>query len=148
MSDLAQASMRSRCWAAISSRRRRSSDGRAEPKLTVCSGSTKCRARPYIRGNSMRPMLWNSNFFMTLGSMKILRLLTDVWLPDFKFGPGRCVMALAKTPWYWETATRNLALMASYVEQASMGRRQHFKSRRSNGRKPCNTSPKTSGRCT
>jgi putative pyruvate formate lyase activating enzyme len=33
-------------------------------------------------------MLWNSNFFMTLESMKILRLLTDVWLPDFKFGPG------------------------------------------------------------
>jgi putative pyruvate formate lyase activating enzyme len=29
-------------------------------------------------------MLWNSNFFMTLESVKILRLLTDVWLPDFK----------------------------------------------------------------
>jgi hypothetical protein len=36
-------------------------------------------------------MLWNSNFFMTLESMKILRILTDVWLPDFKFGPGRDV---------------------------------------------------------
>ena len=34
------------------------------------------------------PMLWNSNFFMTPESMKILRVLTDVWLPDFKFGPG------------------------------------------------------------
>jgi len=31
-------------------------------------------------------MLRNSNFFMTLESMKILRILTDVWLPDFKFG--------------------------------------------------------------
>jgi len=46
------------------------------------------------------PMLWNSNFFMTLESMKILRVLTDVWLPDFKFGPGRCATTLAKTPWY------------------------------------------------
>src|SRR5262249_44656247 len=40
-------------------------------------------------GTFNAPMLWNSNFFMTLESMKILRVLTDVWLPDFKFGPGR-----------------------------------------------------------
>ena len=57
------------------------------------------------------PMLWNSNFFMTLESMKILRILTDVWLPDFKFGPGRCAMTLAKTPRYWETVTHNIALL-------------------------------------
>src|SRR5262249_5249455 len=43
-------------------------------------------------GSFNAPMLWNSNFFMTLESMKILRVLTDVWLPDFKFGPGRCAM--------------------------------------------------------
>jgi putative pyruvate formate lyase activating enzyme len=54
------------------------------------------------------PMLWNSNFFMTLESMKILRVFTDVWLPDFKFGPGRCAMTLAKTPRYWETVPRNI----------------------------------------
>jgi putative pyruvate formate lyase activating enzyme len=65
-------------------------------------------------------MLWNSNFFMTLESMKILRLLTDVWLPDFKFGPGRCAMALAKTPWYWETVTRNLGLIAEWGEDYSI----------------------------
>ena len=57
-------------------------------------------------GKFNAPMLWNSNFFMTLESMKILRVLTDVWLPDFKFGPGRCAMTLAKTPWYWETVTQ------------------------------------------
>ena len=60
-------------------------------------------------GKFNAPMLWNSNFFMTLESMKILRLLTDVWLPDFKFGPARCAMTLARTPWYWETVTRNIA---------------------------------------
>ena len=71
-------------------------------------------------GKYNAPMLWNSNFFMTLESMKILRLLTDVWLPDFKFGPGRCAMALAKTPWYWETVTRNLALIAEWGEDFSI----------------------------
>jgi putative pyruvate formate lyase activating enzyme len=71
-------------------------------------------------GKFNAPMLWNSNFFITLESMKILRVLTDVWLPDFKFGPGRCAMALAKTPWYWETVTRNLALIAEWGEDFSI----------------------------
>ena len=67
-------------------------------------------------GGFNAPMLWNSNFFMTLESMKILRILIDVWLPDFKFGPGRCAMNLAKTPWYWETVTRNIALLKEWGE--------------------------------
>jgi len=67
-------------------------------------------------GRFNAPMLWNSNFFMTGESMKILRILADVWLPDFKFGPGRCAMTLAKTPWYWETVTRNLALLTEWGE--------------------------------
>jgi putative pyruvate formate lyase activating enzyme len=71
-------------------------------------------------GTFNAPMLWNSNFFMTLESMKILRILTDVWLPDFKFGPGRCAMTLAKTPWYWETVTRNIALLADWGEDFSI----------------------------
>ncbi len=62
------------------------------------------------------PMLWNSNFFMTDETMKILRLLIDVWLPDFKFGLGRCAMVLSKTPWYWETVTGNLALIHDWGE--------------------------------
>jgi putative pyruvate formate lyase activating enzyme len=49
-------------------------------------------------------------------SMKLLRVLIDVWLPDFKFGPGRCAMTLAKTPWYWETVTRNMGLLAQWGE--------------------------------
>jgi putative pyruvate formate lyase activating enzyme len=62
------------------------------------------------------PMLWNSNFFMTAPAMKLLRLLMDVWLPDFKFGPGRCAPQLAKTPFYWETVTGNLALIHGWGE--------------------------------
>src|SRR2546428_3871419 len=71
-------------------------------------------------GKFNAPMLWNSNFFMTLESMQILRVLTDVWLPDFKFGPGRCAITLAKTPWYWETVTRNIALLADWGEDFSI----------------------------
>jgi len=67
-------------------------------------------------GGFNAPMLWNSNFFMTDEAMRILRLLTDVWLPDFKFGPGRCAMTLARTPWYWETVTGNLDLIRAWGE--------------------------------
>jgi putative pyruvate formate lyase activating enzyme len=71
-------------------------------------------------GKFNAPMLWNSNFFMTLESMKILRVLVDVWLPDFKFGPGCCAMTLAKTPWYWQTVTRNVALLDDWGEDFSI----------------------------
>jgi putative pyruvate formate lyase activating enzyme len=72
--------------------------------------------RAGYRGVFNAPMLWNSNFFMSPESMKLLRLLMDIWLPDFKFGPGRCAVALAKTPWYWETVTGNLQLLADWGE--------------------------------
>ncbi|MDT8305315.1 MAG: radical SAM protein [Anaerolineae bacterium] len=66
------------------------------------------------------PMLWNSNFFMSPESMKLLRLLMDVWLPDFKFGPGRCSVTLAKTPWYWDTVTENLKLIYDWGEDVTI----------------------------
>jgi putative pyruvate formate lyase activating enzyme len=62
------------------------------------------------------PMLWNSNFFMSVETMRILRVLIDVWLPDFKFGPGRCAVTLSKTPWYWETVTSNLRMIYEWGE--------------------------------
>jgi putative pyruvate formate lyase activating enzyme len=66
------------------------------------------------------PMLWNSNFFMSAEAMKLLRLVTDVWLPDFKFGPGRCAIALSRTPRYWETVTANLALIHAWGENLTI----------------------------
>ena len=63
------------------------------------------------------PMLWNSNFFMSSEAMKILRLLMDVWLPDLKFGPGRCAINLSRTPWYWETVTGNIQLIHGWGEE-------------------------------
>ncbi len=62
------------------------------------------------------PMLWNSNFFMSVPAMKILRPLMDVWLPDLKFGPGKCALTLSKTPWYWDTVTGNLRLIYEWGE--------------------------------
>ncbi len=67
-------------------------------------------------GRFNAPMLWNSNFLMSPECMRILRLLIDVWLPDFKFGPGRCALTIARTAGYWECATANLSRLAEWGE--------------------------------
>jgi putative pyruvate formate lyase activating enzyme len=71
-------------------------------------------------GGFNAPMLWNSNFYMTDEAMKILRLLIDVWLPDFKFGSGRCAVRLSRTPYYWQTVTGNLALIHNWGEDVTI----------------------------
>jgi putative pyruvate formate lyase activating enzyme len=62
------------------------------------------------------PMLWNSNFYMSMESMRILRTLIDVWLPDFKFGNNKCALRLSRTPWYFETVARNHKLVYEWGE--------------------------------
>ncbi len=62
------------------------------------------------------PILWNSNFFMSEKTMKILREVIDIWLPDFKFGSDKCAIKLARTPWYFETVTRNHKLIYEWNE--------------------------------
>ena len=66
------------------------------------------------------PMLWNSNLYLSDEAMKILRLLIDVWLPDFKFGPGRCAITLARTPRYWETVTNYLECIHDWGEDLTI----------------------------
>jgi putative pyruvate formate lyase activating enzyme len=74
------------------------------------------RANALYHGAFNAPMLWNSNFFMSAPALKILRLLMDVWLPDLKFGPGRCAVNLSRTPWYWETVTGNIKTIYDWGE--------------------------------
>jgi len=63
------------------------------------------------------PLLWNANFFMSTETMRILRTVIDIWLPDFKFGTDKkCAIRLSRTPWYWDTITRNLQLIHDWGE--------------------------------
>lgn len=73
-------------------------------------------ANATYQGAFNAPMLWNSNFFMSEPAIKILRLLMDIWLPDLKFGPGRCAVQLSRTPWYWETVTGNIRSIYKWGE--------------------------------
>jgi putative pyruvate formate lyase activating enzyme len=67
------------------------------------------------------PMLWNSNFFGSTDSLRILRVLMDVWLPDFKFGPDKkCATRLSRTPWYFDTVSKNIQTIDEWGENYSI----------------------------
>lgn len=70
----------------------------------------------YYDGEFNVPILWNSNFYMSDETMQILRTLMDVWLPDFKFGNDKCAVFLSKTPWYFETVSRNHKMVYDWGE--------------------------------
>lgn len=74
------------------------------------------RSHAEHQGEFNVPVLWNSNFFMSPETMQLLRCLVDVWLPDFKFGGDKCSVRLARTPWYWDTVTRNHQLVHDWGE--------------------------------
>lgn len=62
------------------------------------------------------PILWNSNFFMSEKTMRLLRTVIDIWLPDFKFSNNKCSIKLSRTPKYIETVTRNHLLLQQWNE--------------------------------
>lgn len=78
------------------------------------------RSNAEHRGLFNVPVLWNSNFFMSEEAMRLLRPLVDVWLPDLKFGNDDCAVRLSKTPWYWETTTRNVEMVHEWGEDLSV----------------------------
>jgi len=61
------------------------------------------------------PIVWNSNFYMTPETIKILNCITDLYLPDFKYGNNICAKRLSKVEKYWEIVTRNLLLAKSEI---------------------------------
>ena len=56
------------------------------------------------------PQLWNSNMYCSLETMRLLREVIDIWLPDLKYGSDRCAVKYSAAPRYWEIATRNIKL--------------------------------------
>ncbi len=53
------------------------------------------------------PLLWNSNMYCSLETMKILSELIDIWLPDFKYGNDECAFRISQVKNYTEIIKRN-----------------------------------------
>jgi putative pyruvate formate lyase activating enzyme len=53
---------------------------------------------------------------MSEKTMKILDGIIDVYLTDFKYGPGECSKHLTKVKNYWDVITRNHLLASNQTE--------------------------------
>jgi putative pyruvate formate lyase activating enzyme len=53
------------------------------------------------------PVVWNSNAYYSPETAKLLADFVDVYLLDFKYGPGECAEEISEAPDYWDTCTHN-----------------------------------------
>ncbi len=53
------------------------------------------------------PIVWNSNFYMSEETMKILNEVVDVFLSDFKYANNECAWKLSKVKKYFDVVSRN-----------------------------------------
>jgi len=53
------------------------------------------------------PTVWNSNFYMSLKSINLLKNVIDVYLSDWKYWSNKCAERLSKVKNYLETVKRN-----------------------------------------
>jgi putative pyruvate formate lyase activating enzyme len=53
------------------------------------------------------PVVWNSNTYYSPETAKLLAGFADVYLLDFKYGPGDCAEKISDAKGYWETCTYN-----------------------------------------
>lgn len=62
------------------------------------------------------PQIWNSNMYMTDEAMAILHGVVDVYLADFKWGPGDCSRKYSRVHNYWDVVKSNHALANAHAE--------------------------------
>ncbi|MFQ6020789.1 MAG: radical SAM protein [Candidatus Aenigmatarchaeota archaeon] len=59
----------------------------------------------YVKSNI--PIVWNSNFYMSLKSMNLLKNIVDIYLTDWKYWNNKCAEKLSKVKNYLEIIKRN-----------------------------------------
>ena len=62
------------------------------------------------------PVVWNSNSYYSEETAKLLAGFADVYLLDFKYGPGGCAAKISSAPGYWGACTRNHLYAKRYGE--------------------------------
>lgn len=61
----------------------------------------------FKRVNTNIPVVWNSNSYYSPETAQLLAGFVDVYLLDFKYGPGECAEKISDAPDYWEACTFN-----------------------------------------
>jgi len=66
--------------------------------------------------NVNQAVVWNSNFYMTKKTMKLLDGVVDLYLSDFKYGLNETAKLYSKVDNYWEIVTRNHLIASNQAE--------------------------------
>ncbi len=66
--------------------------------------------------NANVPVVWNSNSYYSQETAQLLAGFADVYLLDFKYGPGDCAFRISDAPNYWQVCTRNHMEAKKYGE--------------------------------
>jgi putative pyruvate formate lyase activating enzyme len=66
--------------------------------------------------NANIPVVWNSNTYYSPETAQLLSGFADIYLLDFKYGPGECAEKISDAPNYWEACTRNHLVAKKYGE--------------------------------
>lgn len=61
----------------------------------------------FLYVNANMPVVWNSNSYYSQQTAQLLAGFVDVYLLDFKYGPGDCAEKISDAPNYWQVCTRN-----------------------------------------
>lgn len=62
------------------------------------------------------PVVWNSNMYHSSETERLLRGFVDVYLGDFKYGPGNCAEEISNVKNYWDVVTRNFLSAREHAE--------------------------------
>ena len=62
------------------------------------------------------PVVWNSNTYYSPETAQLLAGFADVYLLDFKYGPGECAEKISEALKYWDVCTRNHLEAKNYGE--------------------------------
>jgi putative pyruvate formate lyase activating enzyme len=63
--------------------------------------------RTFKHVNVNVPIVWNSNTYYSTETAVLLAGFADIYLLDFKYGPGDCAKRISDAPNYWEVCTYN-----------------------------------------
>jgi len=66
--------------------------------------------------NTNIPVVWNSNSYYSPETAQLLAGFADVYLLDFKYGPGECAEKISEAKKYWEVCARNHLEAKKYGE--------------------------------
>jgi len=62
------------------------------------------------------PIVWNSNTYYSPETAQLLAGFADVYLLDFKYGPGQCAEEISEAPNYWNVCAYNHSEAKKYGE--------------------------------